>query len=362
MHGGDIYTEGILKGKELIDFSSNINPLGLPDSFKDNLQEALNWVQIYPDIQYRNLKRNLIDYLSFFLDYFYKEKVEKLNIKEENLVLGNGAVEVIDLAISNLKSISILVPSFVEYELCAEKWNVQIDYCNLNVDMTYNYENIKKSLEKTEGIILGNPNNPNGSVMDKEKFIYILDYCEKNNKIVILDEAFIEFTGKNSFSFLNLCERYKCIFIIRALTKFFSMPGIRFGYGISFNSEFLNKMREKQNPWNINCFAEIAVKYVLKDEEFIEKSINYIEKEKIFIYENLKKCDLFQDVYRTYSNFILCKLKDITGDELKQRLLDKGFILRICKDFKTLNNDYVRFAIKTRELNQALVNTLKEIK
>ncbi len=67
------------------------------------------------------------------------------------------------------------------------------------------------------------------------------------------------------------------------------MPGIRFGYGISFNSEFLNKMREKQNPWNINCFAEIAVKYVLKDEEFIEKSINYIEKEKIFIYENLKK-------------------------------------------------------------------------
>lgn len=362
MHGGDIYTEGILKGKELIDFSSNINPLGLPDSFKENLQEALNWVQIYPDIQYRNLKRNLIDYLSFFLDYFYKEKVGKLNIKEENLVLGNGAVEVIDLAISNLKSISILVPSFVEYELCAEKWNVQIDYCNLNEDMTYNYENIKKSLEKTEGIILGNPNNPNGSVMDKEKFIYILDYCEKNNKIVILDEAFIEFTGKNSFSFLNLCERYKCIFIIRALTKFFSMPGIRFGYGISFNNEFLNKIREKQNPWNINCFAEIAVKYVLKDKEFIEKSINYIEKEKIFIYENLKKCDLFHSVYSTYSNFLLCKLKDITGEKLKQRLLEKGFVLRVCKDFKTLNNNYVRFAIKTRELNEALVSTLKEIK
>ncbi len=246
MHGGDIYTEGILKGKELIDFSSNINPLGLPDSFKDNLEEALSWVQVYPDIQYRNLKRNLIDYLSFSLGYFYKEKIEKLNIEEENLVLGNGAVEIIDLAISNLNSISILVPSFVEYELCAKKWNVQIDYCNLNEDMTYNYENIKKSLEKTEGIILGNPNNPNGSVIDKEEFIYILDYCEKNNKIVILDEAFIEFTGKDSLSFLNLCERYKCIFIIRALTKFFSMPGIRFGYGISFNNKFLNKIRKNK--------------------------------------------------------------------------------------------------------------------
>lgn len=66
--------------------------------------------------------------------------------------------------------------------------------------MTYNYENIK-ILRKTEGIILGNPNNPNGSVIDKEEFIYILDYCDKNNKIIILDEAFIEFTGKNSFSF-----------------------------------------------------------------------------------------------------------------------------------------------------------------
>ncbi|MDS1003897.1 histidinol-phosphate transaminase [Clostridium sporogenes] len=361
MHGGDIYTEGVLKGKNLIDFSSNINPLGIPDSFKNNLLEALKWVQVYPDIQYRNLKRNLIDYLSFFMGYFYKEKVEKPNINEENLVLGNGAVEIIDLAISNLKSISILVPSFVEYELCAKKWNVQIDYCNLNEDMTYNYENIKKSLEKTEGIILGNPNNPNGAVIDKESFIYILDYCEKNNKIVILDEAFIEFTGRNSFSFLNICEKYKCIFIIRALTKFFSMPGIRFGYGISFNNELLNKIREKQNPWNINCFAEIAVKYVLKDKDFIKKSISYIEKQRTFMYKYLKECELFCDVYNTHSNFILCKLKNINGDKLKQKLLEKGFVLRVCMDFKTLNNNYVRFAIKTKELNEVLLCALEKI-
>ncbi len=102
---------------------------------------------------------------------------------------------------------------------------------------------------------MGNPNNPNGSVINKEEFIYILDYCDKNNKIVILDEAFIEFTGKNSFSFLNLCERYKCIFIIRALTKFFSMPGIRFGYGISFNNKFLNKIRKKTKPLEYKLFC-----------------------------------------------------------------------------------------------------------
>lgn len=71
------------------------------------------------------------------------------------------------------------------------------------------------------------------------------------------------------------------------------MPGIRFGYGISFNNEFLNKIREKQNPWNINCFAEIAAKYVLKDEDFIEKSIGYIEKERTFVYENLKNVICF---------------------------------------------------------------------
>ncbi len=71
------------------------------------------------------------------------------------------------------------------------------------------------------------------------------------------------------------------------------MPGIRFGYVISFNNEFLNKIREKQNPWNINCFAEIAAKYVLKDEDFIEKSIGYIEKERTFVYENLKNVICF---------------------------------------------------------------------
>ncbi|WP_251860121.1 histidinol-phosphate transaminase [Clostridium sp. Marseille-Q2269] len=361
MHGGDIYTDGILKGKDLIDFSSNINPLGLPDSFKNNLEETLRLIQVYPDIQYRNLKRNLINYLNFSLDYFYKEKVHKFNIEEENLVLGNGAVEIIDLSISNLKSISILAPSFVEYELCAKKWNVKIDYCNLNEDMTYDYKKIKESLEKTEGIILGNPNNPNGSIIDKKEFIYILEYCEKNNKIVILDEAFIEFTGKNSFSFFNLLKEYKCIFIIRAITKFFSMPGMRFGYGVSFNKDFLNKIREKQNPWNINCFAEVAVKYVLKDIDFIEKSIDYIKKERNFMYENLKEISIFKNVYNTYSNFILCELNYITGEKLKQMLLNEGFVLRVCSDFKTLNNSYVRFAIKNREFNKLLINALKAI-
>ncbi|WP_050607963.1 pyridoxal phosphate-dependent aminotransferase [Clostridium niameyense] len=362
MHGGDIYTEGILKGKSLIDFSSNINPLGVSNSFKNHINEALEKVQVYPDIHYRSLKNNILDYLNFYCNYFYYEDYKEcIDFTRNDLVLGNGAIELIDLAISTLKSITIVIPSFVEYELCAKKWNLKIDYCYLNKDMTFNYENIHNSLKKTEGIILGNPNNPNGDVILKEDFISILDYCEKNKKMVLIDEAFIEFTGIKSLSLLKLCSKYKCLFIIKALTKFFALPGIRFGYGISKNSDLIKRIKEKQNPWNVNSFVEVAVKYVLKDYDYIKNSIDYIEKERIIFIKELKRISTFSKVYDTYSNFILCELNKITADELNDIALNRGIIIRSCCDFKGLNNTFVRLAIKDHENNKKLINVLKNI-
>ncbi|MBV4418216.1 aminotransferase class I/II-fold pyridoxal phosphate-dependent enzyme [Clostridium tyrobutyricum] len=348
-HGGDIYTEGILKGRNLLDFSSNINPLGVPKSFRDNIDKALNVSNIYPDEEYRNLKHNIRNYL------------HKGIIENENIVLGNGAAEVIDLVIKNSKSICIVVPSFIEYEKNALKWNCNIIYSKLKGNMDFDYEDIESKLKFSNAVIVGNPNNPNGNILDKKKFMKIVKYCNKNGKTIIIDEAFIEFTGNEQYSFLNELENYKCIFIVRALTKFFGLPGIRFGYGISTNKYLIQNIKTNQNPWNINCFAETAVKYVLKDGEYIHKSLKWISDERKFMKSQLNKISIINKIYNTYANFILCKLKSIDCMTLYDECMKNGAIIRKCNNYRGLDNNYIRLAIKDREKNQQMLDILSRI-
>ncbi|MBV7275241.1 aminotransferase class I/II-fold pyridoxal phosphate-dependent enzyme [Clostridiaceae bacterium UIB06] len=365
-HGGDIYTEGLLKGKKLIDFSSNINPLGVPESFKNHIGEALENMEMYPDIKYRTLKNYIIEYIEFSKNYFRSSRESDLNFEEqkmseENIVLGNGAAEVIDLAVSCFKRVSLIVPSFIEYEKSALKWKCDINYSLLDENMSYNYDDIFLKIKESDALIIANPNNPNGTIIDKDKFKEIMDYCEKSNKKIIIDEAFIEFTGKRGCSLLKETEKYKCLFIIKALTKFYAMPGIRFGYGVTSDKDLIKKIEEKQNPWNVNCFAEVAAKYSLKDEEYINNSLNWIETEREFMLSELKKIDFIEKVYDTYGNFVLCKLKKTNCDELYKLCLKQGIVIRKCDNFKGLDKNYTRFAIKNRRHNEIFIETLKDL-
>lgn len=346
IHGGDIYTDGIFKGRELLDYSSNINPLGLPKGFIENIGEALKNAARYPDIKYRKLIKNIKDYTG-------TEKAE--------VVLGNGAAELIDLSISCFKSILIVVPSFVEYELDAKKWGCTIEYSYLSGDMELDYLDIMEKLLKVQAILIGNPNNPNGNIIDKKNFEAILKLCEDHGKTIIIDEAFIEFTGDIQDSFIKLTENHKCLFIIRAITKFFAMPGVRFGYGISSDEKLVKEIREKQNPWNINCFAEIAVKYSLNDKDYIKKSLQWIKDERKYLTTELKKISCIKNIYPTNANFILCKLNNINEEQVYNFCIKQGIIIRKTHNFRGLDESFIRLAIKERVSNEKLLEVLKEI-
>ncbi|WP_209701728.1 pyridoxal phosphate-dependent aminotransferase [Clostridium algifaecis] len=349
-HGGDIYTDGILKGKKLLDFSSNINPLGVPKSFIDNIYEAVKLSDVYPDAEYRELKTNIRDYLNAD------------SIEEKNIIVGNGAAEIIDLSIGCFKSICIVVPSFIEYEKNSVKWGLDIKYSFLNENMDFDYKDIIKKLEDSEALIIGNPNNPNGRIIDKKNFKNILDYCERYNKTIIIDEAFVEFTGKTENSFIDELKNYKCLFIVRAITKFFGMPGVRFGYGISKNKLILENIGSRQNPWNINCFAEMAAKYIFKDEEYIKNSLRWISIEREIMLNQLNKIDIIDKTYKTYANFVLCHLKNITCDVLYKKCLDSGLVIRQCDNYRGLSKEYIRLAIKDRDKNNRAIKILQGLK
>ena len=363
-HGGDIYTEGTLIGRTLLDFSSNVNPIPISEKFKNSVGEALEKVPLYPDIKYRELKNNLLNYLFKSDEYFngsgYKEDYFK-SIDINNIIVGNGAAEILDLVISYLKSITIVVPSFVEYDDFSKKHKLSINYSFLNESMEYDYEDIFAKLQDTEGLIIANPNNPNGCIINHEKFKKILNYCEANNKLVIVDEAFIEFILDNNKSIINCINSYSCIVVVRAITKFFSMAGIRFGYAISRNNRLLEFIQHNQNPWTVNCFAEVAVKYALFDEEFINKSKGWLICERDFMRSQLNTIDFIEKVYESNGNYFLCKIKGITSSELLKELMKKKILIRNCNNYIGLDDSFVRIAIKTRYMNETIISALVEI-
>lgn len=363
-HGGDIYTEGTLIGRKLLDFSSNVNPISISKDFKGNIGEALEKVPLYPDIKYRELKNNLLNYLFKSNEYFNgnaygKEYFNSIGI--ENIIVGNGAAEILDLVISYLNSITIVVPSFVEYEDFSKKHKLNINYSFLNEFMEYDYEDIFTQIQNTEGLIMANPNNPNGCIIDHCKFKNILDYCEAHNKLVIIDEAFIEFVLDNNKSIINYIHNYSCIVIVRAITKFFSMAGVRLGYAISRNNKLLDFIICNQNPWTVNCFAEVAAKYALFDEKFIDESKNWLISERTFMKKSLNHIKIIQNVYESKANYFLCKIKGITSSELLKQLMEKGILIRNCNNYTGLNDSFVRVAIKTRDMNETIIKALSEI-
>ncbi|MCM0649954.1 aminotransferase class I/II-fold pyridoxal phosphate-dependent enzyme [Clostridium swellfunianum] len=341
-HGGDIYTEGKFKGINLVDFSSNINFLGVPKSFKENVYKALEDITCYPDLKYREAKFHLKEYLG-------------AEIKEENIILGNGAAEIINLAIGALKRPCIVVPSFSEYETTARSCSEEIVFCSLNEDFTYNYKSILDNMERCDGLVIANPNNPNGGVIDKKCFEEIIAYCEANKKKIIIDEAFVEFVSRDNQSFIDSCANFKCLFIIRAFTKFFAMPGIRFGYGVSSDKAFIEKLSKTQIPWNINSFAETAIKTVLKDTEYINNSKVLLYKEREYFSQKLKGFKFIDKLYESHGNFFLLKLKETSGEELFNFCLSKGILIRRCRNFRGLNDSFIRLAVKSREDNNRLL-------
>lgn len=347
-HGGDIYKYN----KDLIDFSSNINPLGVPESFKKALVENINDFTKYPDIEYKGLLNNLSKYLK---------------VDQRYIVPGNGAVDIIYKVIEALKFEQVygIAPTFSEYRRGAER--IGINYSDLHCyDEEFQLKDgsiLIASIKKNSILILCNPNNPTGTLIAKEKIRALLDHMKEINSFLVMDEAFIEFTGDcREYSCMDLIYEYDNLFIIRAATKFFGMPGLRLGYGISSNEAVLEKIKALMEPWSINTAAVIASEVIFKDRDYINNSIGWIEKEREAFKEKLQTIKGIKS-YNSMANFFLVRSlnKSLDAFTLKEKLIEKGFLIRVPKGFSNLTPYDFRIAIKDGESNRKLAESLRDI-
>lgn len=351
-HGANIFEIAKNNGieiKDIKDFSSNINPLGPSVKALNSLKNNLILLSSYPDVEYIDLKNSISNYAS---------------CDEKNIVLGLGSTEILKDAIKffDPKISMILSPCYSEYENELKKINSKIIEYNLeeknnfeiNLDEIINLIN----KNKVELFVFANPNNPTGTILSALDIEKIL--TETDAKILV-DETYVEFTDMDIFSSAKLTKHYKNLAIVRGTSKFFALPGIRLGYGISSDENFLNYFKEREVLWQINSVAEICGKVMFSDKEYIDKIFNFINSRRNYIYNEISQIKNLKP-FKSFGNFILIKiLNGINSTNLREKLLEYGIVIRDCKTFKNLDNSYFRICILDDNSNEKLLQFLKEI-
>jgi|SRR5690554_6868462 len=331
MHGANpekLYRQfGLIMPKKVIDFSDNGNAVKRMKPFNINYE---NYFDKYPDDEVLNLRKII---------------AKKEEIPIENILFANGTNELIYIIASYYqnKTIAILHPTYSEYEKAFESYYVNVEYI-------YDFNDIK---DEYHAVIVCNPNNPTGRYFSYEKIYDLAKYLNNKEIDLIIDEAYIDFMCIKHKT-LPVTE-FKNVYILRSLTKFFHISGLRIGYLLS-HIDNINKVKLRQPTWSVNSIAQIVSSLYLKDNEFIKETKSFYEKERKRVFEILNKLGF--NILDSKVNFFVIRVDD--DESLIRFLLSKGIVVRYTRNFPGLDGKYIRITLKSIEENNLLINALRE--
>lgn len=337
-HGGDIYRNQIT-----LDYSVNVNALGVPKSVTEALHHAMDCCMQYPDLKQEEIRDAIAQY-------------EKRDSKE--ILCGNGASELfvaIEHAIKPKKAV-IPIPSFYGYVHAANTEDTKIIYYPMKEEDSFLLDQriLEALTQEVDLLYLANPNNPTGQTVSLALLEQILWHCKRHNIYVVLDECFLPFCSQEIMVQQFFRNHYFTNVIrVRAFTKTFSIPGVRLGYLICEDERLLGAIKQQLPEWNLSVFAQKAGVAAARERTFLEESRNLIAKERTWLEGKL--LELGFSVYPSETNFILFQSKE----PLYERLCRQGILIRDCSNFLGLGRGYYRIAVKTREENERLMEALQ---
>ena len=333
-----------------VDFSSNINPLGISANVLRILRRNLPKLSsIYPDNEHKILKEKIINYLDGGLTY-------------DSISIGNGATELIyNFARAFVrKQVIIPYPTFCEYELSSRKVGAKIKHVPLR-DWKLDVRGILEKTRNSDAIFLCNPNNPTGlfSYHLVEKLVEEIDPSIK----ILIDESFIEFVDekKHPRSFIEKINEFRNIVVLRSMTKSFGLAGLRLGYSISHPSTE-KKISNNRITWNINGLAQLAGITALDNLSHLRKARKIVTTERELIHERINHNLRSFSAIKSDVNFYLIRLSHGRSRQIRDLLLRKyGILVRECSDFKGMGDKYIRAAVRTHDENSALFDSLESL-
>jgi threonine-phosphate decarboxylase len=354
-HGGNVWELSERYGiplDQLIDFSISTNPLGVPEKALQKIRQKLDLIKHYPDPSH---------------EWVLEALSKSAGVNPENVIVGNGSTELIYLfAEAFLESeyeTVIPVPTFNEYKAATERFGGNIVF--VNCDSAKNFKLDFKELEsaiseKTRIVFLCNPNSPTGRLHEKDDVLRFVGSAAEKNVLVFLDEDYIDFVDDvKRYSMAEFVEAYDNLFVLRSLTKFFGLAGVRIGFGVA-SPRMIEILKRAKMPWSVNSLAMFGAVEAVKDEDFIRKSRVLLSQSKREMLEMLQTIPWLK-VYPSETNFLLIEIVDggLTSTQLKEGLAKKGFLIRDCKDFDGLNNRFFRVTVRRPEENKKLIATIK---
>lgn len=355
-HGSDLEAVAEyfqLPQEEIICFGANVNPLGLSPSVKKVLAEHLDIISSYPDRNYTSLKNQISSYC---------------HVSPQHIVVGNGCTELISLFIQLLKPKKTLLPgpSYSEYEReIILSGGTVIPFPLLQEEsFTLSLSSLYKALENDiDLLILCNPNNPTSTVVQSDELKQILSFCKERNIFIMVDETYVEFVEDIAkITAMPLTDYFDNLIVLRGVSKFFAAPGLRFGYGVTGNTNLLAELDKIKNPWSLNSVGAYAGELLLSDKNYMQKTHSLISSERKRLCKKLHSLPFVQ-VYEPTANFILLKIcKDnLTSHDVFMYAIQKGLMIRDCSTFTELTGEFIRFCIMNPEDNDRLLDCLKEI-
>lgn len=339
IHGGDIYS--YKQGRELLDFSSNINPLGPPACLTQELVQAISELTAYPDAQYRELKERIADYLG---------------CTTEQVIAGNGSMDVMQNCCLMHQRTVVLEPCFSEYAARSRVVGKPVLTIRLHPDFSIPLQALDL-LEQGDLLLLGNPNNPNGGRIPKDILLTIVDLVERQGAFLLLDEAFYEFCPPD-YDSAALFRNTDHVGVIRAATKFYALPGIRLGYG-QVSPGMAKQYWETAEPWAINSFANAAARCIFQDLEYQKKTLALITEERNHLTKELSRFS-WMKVIPGDANYLLLQLLEYDEDILFEFLLGLGILIRKASNFTGLSRQFIRIAVKDKDSNLRLIQGFQE--
>ncbi|RJQ51059.1 MAG: threonine-phosphate decarboxylase [Nitrospiraceae bacterium] len=360
-HGGNIYRVAEDLGvpeEKLIDFSASINPLGISGKVKDVIIKNLDGLINYPDPDVKILRENLSEYHG---------------IDPETILCANGSTELIYLIPRALKPKKVLIPAptFSEYERAC-KLSSELSVMSYELKKENNFEinpdefisamrgdmkaKVKSQKSKVEAkcdmVFLCNPNNPTGHLLKRKAVLRIAEAARDMKCVLVVDEAFIDFTPEESV--IRHVQDNPYLIVLRSMTKFYALTGLRIGYGI-FHPGLIYKITAFKEPWTVNNLAQKTAIAALYDSEYADKTQRLIKSEKEFLENSFNKMGI--KYFPSDANFYLLRI--MNGNHIVQKLRGKGILVRDCSNFKGLDGSYIRVAVKSRKHNRMLLAELQ---
>lgn len=337
-HGGDVYGNPHIA----LDFSVNVNPLGMPDGVKRALVSHLEEYTRYPDPQCRALRAAL---------------AARYGLAPEQVLCGNGAADLIFRIAACLKPRRALAPAptFSEYERAVRAFGGTMEMHPLSAENEFllGEEFLASIAPGIELVFLCTPNNPTGLLIPFQRICHIVEACRARGTFVVLDECFLGFTEGASMA--GMLQAYPNLIILSAFTKLYAMAGLRLGYLLTGDPNLCTRIAGFGAPWSVSGPAQAAGCAALAEVGWEERSRALIKKERAYLQAELAALGI--RVFKSDANFLLLQC----DAPLFALLRAQGILVRDCSNFIGLDTRFIRIGVKTHAENQMLINAITEV-